>query len=125
MKMALLLALLAAAPAGQLEAQAVAGEWDASFNTPGGVRQFKVILQVKDDSLTGTVKRPAGDVPLAGKVTGDQVRFSYTVIYEGSPLVLTVTAKVSGDAMLGIVDFGGAAQEEFTAKRSPAPARSP
>ena len=126
MKTAIVIALLAAAPgAVASQAPSVAGEWDASYNTPAGPRQFKLIFQVKGDSLTGTVKRPAGDVPLTGKLSGDQVTFSYTVIYNDSPLAITITAKVTGDTMQGTVDFGGAAQDTFSAKRAAPPGRSP
>ena len=74
--------------------------------------------------MTGTVKRPAGEVPLTGTVKGDTVSFSYTILYNDNPLVLTVTAKLSGDSLTGVVDFGGAAQEEFSAKRAPRAARA-
>ena len=43
-----------------LAAQSVDGEWDASYETPGGIRQFKLTLVSKGDSLTGTVRRAAG-----------------------------------------------------------------
>lgn len=105
-----------------LAAQSLAGEWDASYNTPGGVRSFKIVFQVSGDQLTGTVKRQAGDVPLTGTVKGDTVSFSYTIVYNDNPLVLTVTARLQGDLLTGVVDFGGAAQEEFSAKRA---ARAP
>lgn len=101
-----------------IAAQSVAGEWDASYNTPGGVRTFQLVFQVEGERLTGTVKRQAGDVPLTGLVRGDTVSFSYTIVYNDNPLVLTVTAKLSGDTLEGVVDFGGAAQEEFSAKRA-------
>jgi hypothetical protein len=103
-------------------AQSAAGEWNAQMNTPGGTREFKVVIQVKGDSLSGTVKRPAGDVPLSGSVKGDVVTFAYTIEYGGNPLVLTVTAKLAGDSMKGSIDFGGNAQEEFSATRAPKPA---
>ena len=77
------------------------------------------------DSLSGTVKRPAGDVPLTGRVTGDQVHFRYSIVYNDSPLTITIVAKVTGDTMQGTVDFGGAAQDEFSAKRVVPPGRSP
>lgn len=102
-----------------IAAQSVAGEWDASYNTPGGVRTFKIVFQVEGERLTGTVKRPTGEVPLAGTIKGDTVSFSYTIVYNDNPLVLTVTAKLSGHSMTGMVDFGGGAQEEFSAKRTP------
>jgi|KBSSwiStaDraftv2_1062776.scaffolds.fasta_scaffold07870_9 hypothetical protein len=100
-------------------AQSIAGEWDASFNTPGGTRSFKIVFQVSGDTLTGTVKREAGDVPLLGTIKGTVVRFSYTVMYNDNPLELTITAIVTGDSMKGTVDFAGAGEDEFWAKRAP------
>jgi hypothetical protein len=100
-------------------AQSIAGEWDAAMSTPGGVRNFKIVFQVSGDTLTGTVKRATGDVPLSGTIKGNVVKFSYTIDYNGNNLVLTMTATVDGDTMKGTVDFGGAAEDEFSAKRAP------
>lgn len=104
-----------------VQAQAVAGEWDASYNTPGGPRAFKIVFAVQGDSLSGTVKRSDGDVPLKGTIKGDQVSFSYTIAYNNEALNLTIVAKVTGDTMVGTVDFAGMAQEEFSAKRAKSP----
>ena len=100
-------------------AQSIAGEWDAAMNTPGGVRNFKIVFEVHGDSLSGTVRRAAGDVPLRGTVKGNAVKFSYTVNYNGNDLTLTMTATVDGDAMKGTVDFAGAGEDEFSARRVP------
>lgn len=108
-----------------VSAQSIAGEWDASMNTPGGLRSFKVVFQVNGDTLTGTVKREAGDVPLSGTVKANAVSFSYTVNYNGSPLELRITAIVTGNSMKGIVDFAGAAEDEFWATRATAPRPPP
>lgn len=99
-------------------APTIAGEWDASMNTPGGVRNFKIVFQVAGDTVTGTVKRTMGDASLTGRIKGDTLTFSYTIDYNGNPLTLTMTAMVTGDSMKGIVDFGGAAQDDFWAKRA-------
>ena len=96
----------------------IAGEWDAEMTTPGGVRSFKIVFQVEGEKLTGTVKRAAGDVPLTGTIKGDTVRFSYSVLYNDNPLELTMVAVVSGDTMKGTVDFAGAAQDAFSARRA-------
>ena len=64
-------------------AQSVTGDWDASMNTPGGTRNFRLILKQDGEKLTGTVKREAGDVPLDGTVTGNTVKFSYSIAYNG------------------------------------------
>lgn len=115
--LAFALALFAAAPSAA-SAQSVAGTWDASMNTPGGPRAFKVILQVKGDSLSGTVKRATGDVPLSGFIKGNDVTFSYSIDYGGNPITLTVTATVTGDSMKGSIDLSGGVQEVFTAERA-------
>jgi hypothetical protein len=101
--------------------QSIAGEWDATINTPGGPRDLKIVFKVTGDSLTGTVKRQTGDVPLVGSVKGNAVSFSYTVTYNDNPLTITIMATVTGDTMKGTVDFGGAASDEFRAKRAAAP----
>ena len=102
-------------------AQSIAGEWDAAFNTPGGVRNFKIVFVVAGETVSGTVKREAGDVPLAGSIKGNGVMFAYTVNYNGNDLLLTITATMTGDFLKGTVDFGGAAEDEFWAKRVAVP----
>jgi hypothetical protein len=105
----------------QTQAPQIAGEWDASYNTPGGPRSFKLVFQVKGDSLSGTVKRSDGEIPLTGTIKGDQITFSYTIAYNNEALLVTIAARVTGDAMTGTVDFAGMAQEEFSAKRVKSP----
>jgi hypothetical protein len=111
-------ALLLSSPAA---AQSVAGEWDASMETPGGTRTFKILFEVRGDSLFGTVRRPAGDSPLAGIIQEDSVRFSYVISYNNNDLLMTVVAAVRGDTMTGIVDMNGVAQEPFAARRAERP----
>ena len=99
-------------------APSIAGEWDATMNTPGGARTFKIVFQVSGEVVTGTVKRTAGDVALTGTIKGNELKFSYTIDYNGTPLIISMTALVDGDTMKGTVDFGGAAQDDFSAKRA-------
>jgi len=104
---------------GVAAAQSIAGTWDAAMNTPGGVRNFKIDFVVSGDTVTGTVHRAAGDTPLRGTIKGSHLTFSYTIDYNGNDLIITMTVTVDGDTMKGTVDFGGAAQDEFSAKRAP------
>jgi hypothetical protein len=108
-----------------LAAQSLTGEWDATMETPGGARSFKVVFQVDGEKVTGTVKRPAGEVALIGTIKGDTLTFSYTIEYDGNALVLTVTALAGRDSLHGTVDFGGAGQADFSATRAPPPVRRP
>ena len=115
----LAVAFVAVVPAANAQtALSVAGEWNASMNTPGGTREFKVIFAQKGDSLSGTVKRATGDVPLKGSVKGSDVTFEYTIDYGGSAITLVVTAKVTGDDMKGAIDLSGGVSEAFNATRA-------
>jgi hypothetical protein len=118
-------AALAAVPtAGAQSAVNVAGEWNATMNTPGGARNFKVVFVQQGDSLSGTVRRATGDVPLQGKVKGNDVTFQYTIDYGGNALTLVVSTTVTGDSMKGSIDLGGVS-EAFTAERAAAAAKPP
>ncbi len=119
--MLLLLFVSLFAATGVVSAQSIAGDWDGAINTPGGARPMKLVFVQDGEKLTGTVKREAGDVPLQGTVKGAVVEFSYTVNYNGNALVLSVSAKLDGDAMKGTVSFGGQAEDEFTATRAKKP----
>ena len=105
---------------GKLMAQTstVTGEWDAAMNTPGGVRNFKIVFKADGEKLTGTVKRTAGDVPLEGTIKGNDVQFAYTINYNGNDLTISMTGKLDGDSIKGTVSFNGGSEEEWTAKRA-------
>ena len=109
------IALLVSSAFGQTS---VAGDWDGSFNTPGGARPFKLILKVDGEKLSGTAKRASGDVALTGTIKGDVINFSYTINYGGNDLTLIYSGKVTGDSMSGTVSFGGNAEETWSAKRA-------
>lgn len=104
--------------AGASAQRSVAGEWDATMNTPGGPRPFKLDIKVDGEKLSGTAIRTNGNVPISGTVKGDDIAFSYTISYNGHDLTLSFTGKVSGDKITGIVSFAGQAEDEWGANRS-------
>ena len=61
------------------QAQSVAGEWDATMETPGEPVNYKTIFKVDGEKLSGTVKRSSGETALQVTVKGKEVKFSYTV----------------------------------------------
>lgn len=119
------LSVLLAAPA-PAAAQSIAGEWEASMETPGGTMSVsKVTFKVDGQKVTGTVKRAAGDAPLTGTIVGDTLRFAYTIEYNGNAFGMAVVALVTGNTMRGNISFGGQAEAAWTAARVPAPEQRP
>jgi hypothetical protein len=102
------------------QTKSVAGDWDASMNTPGGVRPFKLSFKVDGEKLSGTVARSNGDVPLQGTIKGTEINFAYTITYNGHDLELIFGGKVDGDNMSGTVSFGGNGEDQWSAKRATA-----
>ncbi len=107
--------LLAVAAFGQ--SHPASGEWDLTYNTPGGPRTVKAIFKVEGEKLTGTIKRPSGDAAAEGTVKGKEIFFSYVVRYNDNDLRITMSGTIEGDSMKGAVDFGGGGQDEWMAKR--------
>lgn len=102
----------------------VAGEWDGSFNTPGGPRPIRLIFKVDGEKLTGTVKRSSGEVPLTGTIKGNAITFEYTINYNDNALTLSFGGTVTGDNMSGSMSFGASGEgAEWSAKRTPPPAK--
>lgn len=95
-----------------------AGEWDIAMNTPQGVRNFKAVIKIDGEKLTGELKRTSGDLPIEGTAKGKDVRFSYTLKFNDNDMNITMSGRVDGDAIKGVVDFGGLAQDEWSAKRA-------
>jgi hypothetical protein len=115
----ILFALILVVPAAA-QSSSVAGEWDVILNTPGGPRNLKALFKVEGEKLTGELRRenaPA-PAPLQGTVKGKEVKFSYTVRYNDNDLLITMIGNVEGDAIKGTADFGGVAQDEWSAKRA-------
>jgi hypothetical protein len=94
-RFALALALAVLAPLSA-HAQSVVGKWDVQMNTPIGPRPFTVELKADGDSLSGGVKNENGEYAVRGAVKEQTVTFWYTI------------------------EYGGAAQDVFEAKRAAA-----
>jgi hypothetical protein len=100
-------------------AQSVAGEWNATMETPGEPVNYKAIFKVDGEKLSGTIKRSSGDTALQGTVKGKEIKFSYTVDYNGQALAISVTGTLEGDTIKGSVDIAnGAYQGAWMAKRA-------
>jgi hypothetical protein len=106
--------------AGPLFAQPVnvAGDWEVTINSPQGSNAAIATLKQDGDKVSGVLKNQMGELPFEGAtLTGDELKFMFTVNFQGTPLPITLTGKVKGNTIDGKADFGGMAEGEWTAKR--------
>lgn len=109
--------VLGAAPAFA-QTPNVAGEWEVTINSPQGASTAHVVLKQDGDKVSGMFKSPQGELPFeGGTLTGDELKFVFTVNFQGNPLPITLTGKIAGSAIAGKADFGGFAEGDWSGKR--------
>jgi hypothetical protein len=110
------LVLLVAAP---LFAQtSIVGDWDMTINSPQGSNTVKTTFKLDGEKVDGLFKSPQGELPFTGTLTGSELKFSFTINFQGQPLDIAMTGKVEGDSIAGKASFGGMVDGDWTAKRS-------
>lgn len=117
-KLAFSIALLVCAVSAWAAAD-ISGTWTASFDTQIGVQSYTFTFKVEGEKLTGKAKSMLGENDIVeGVVKGDDIRFVENANYEGMPLKITYTGKISGDEIKFSRNVADIATEEFIAKRS-------
>ena len=116
--------LMLVSSAAAAQSKSIAGTWNATVTMANGGGNPTLTFDVKGDSVTGTVKRPAtGETfPLKGTIKGKDLTYTFTITTDGQPVLVTVKAKVAGDSLSGTMDFGGQSSGQIKAARAaPAP----
>ncbi|MBZ5576461.1 MAG: hypothetical protein LAP40_07890 [Acidobacteriia bacterium] len=97
----------------------VTGTWTASFDTQVGVQNYTYTFKVEGSKLTGRAKSQNGDTEITeGKADGDTVSFVENLNFQGMPLRIEYTGKVSGDEIKFTRKIADVATEELVAKRA-------
>lgn len=110
------LALLVAAPA--FAQTSIVGDWDMTITSPQGANTTKVTFKQDGEKVNGLFKSAAGELPFTGTLTGDELKFTFQIQFQGQPLDISMTGNVAGSEMTGKANFGGMVDGDWTAKRS-------
>jgi hypothetical protein len=94
------------------------GSWDFAVQSPNGAGTRQVVLTQHGDSISGTISSSRASGDLVGVVEGDQMSFTVILMMESGPFPVSYAATVSGDGMVGTIDFGDYGAGTFTGKRS-------
>jgi hypothetical protein len=97
----------------------ISGDWDVTVTSPQGTNTTPVTFKQEGAKVSGMFKSPQGTLPFdGGTMTGDDLKFTFTINVQGMELPITLTGKVDGGAITGKADFGGFAEGDWSAKRS-------
>jgi len=104
----------------------ITGDWDVTVNSPQGSNTTPVTFKQEAGKVSGMFKSPQGTLPFeGGSMTGNDLKFTFTVNVQGMELPITLTGKVEGETMTGKADFGGFAEGDWSAKRTGAASATP
>ena len=99
----------------------ITGDWDVTVTSPQGTNTTPVTFTQDGTKVSGVFKSPQGTLPFdGGTMTGDDLKFTFTINAQGMELPITLTGKVAGGTIAGKADFGGFAEGDWSAKRSAA-----
>ena len=95
------------------------GDWEVTITSPQGPNTSKVSFKEAAGKVSGTFRSPAGELSFDnGTLEGDTLKFSFSIDFQGTPLLIAMDGKVTGDTMTGKANFGGFADGDWTAKRA-------
>jgi len=105
--------------AGVAAQATLTGEWAMSFTTPrGGRSEYTLYMTQEGPRLTGHLTSEYGETPVKGSVNGDEVKLAWSIMENGKPLDISVTATVKGDSLNGTIKLGTVGEGVFTAERT-------
>src|SRR4051812_21107415 len=110
------LAVLIAAPA--FAQTTIVGDWDMTINSPQGANTTRVSFKQDGEKVNGLFKSPQGELPFTGTLTGDTLKFTFQIQFQGQPLDITMEGKVAAAEMTGKANFGGMVDGDWSAKRA-------
>jgi hypothetical protein len=118
------LALTLTIPAAATAQANLTGPWEVTIDSPQGAMTIDADLKQEGEALTGVITSPMGTVELKGTFKNDELSFSYTVPLQGQNLDITMTGKLAGDNIDGLVAIAGLGEVPWKAKRK-APGSAP
>ena len=128
-KKALLASALLSFPAAafaQTAEKDLVGSWNLTLTSPQGTHPTTVDIKADGGKLVGNVTGLPGTSPASVERTETGVRIVFTVDYQGQPIDVVMSGKVTGNTVKGTVDYaGGAAAGDFQGSKTGASDTAP
>ena len=95
------------------------GKWNITLTIAGmGEVPATAIIKQEGDKLTGTISSPAGEVAIAGTVTGRSVKFDFEAETPQGKLPITMTGDMGASSVTGKASIAGMGEADWVATRA-------
>lgn len=99
------------------------GVWNLTLTSPQGTHPTTVDIKEEGGKLVGSVTGLPGTTPASVERTESGVKIAFSVDYQGQPIEVVMSGKVTGAAVKGTVDYAnGAAAGDFEGTKGAAAA---
>src|SRR6478672_7778824 len=96
----------------------ISGDWDVTVQSMQGTNNVRVTFKQEGDRVSGIFKSPMGELPFQdGTLTGNDLKFAFSVPIQGQPIDVTMTGTVNGSTISGKAQLGAFGESDWTAKR--------
>ncbi len=111
-------AVLVSAPTHATAQDDLSGVWDLTVMTDQGDQTLTITVVQDGQDLTATGSSEFGAFEMTGAVDGAEVRLSFELDMQGTPLEIVFMGTLAEGVIAGTADFGGMGQGDWTAKRA-------
>jgi len=95
------------------------GKWDIKLVVVGmGEIPATAVMKQDGDKVTGTLSGPAGDLPVAGTVTGRDVKIDFEAETPQGKLPVSMTGSIGETSITGKASIAGMGEADWTATRA-------
>jgi hypothetical protein len=95
------------------------GKWDIKLVISGmGEMPATAVMKQTGDKVSGTISGPAGEMAIAGTVTGKSVRIDFEADTPQGKLPITMTGDIGVTSVTGKASIAGMGEADWTATRA-------
>jgi hypothetical protein len=95
------------------------GKWDIKLVIAGmGEMPATAIMKQDGEKISGTITGPAGDIAIAGTVTGKSLRIDFEADTPQGKLPITMTGDIGDTSVTGKASIAGMGEADWTATRA-------
>lgn len=95
------------------------GRWDIKIVIAGmGEMPATAVMKQDGETLTGTISGPAGDLLIAGSVTGRTVKIEFEADTPQGKIPVTMTGDIGATSVIGKASVAGMGEADWTATRA-------
>lgn len=95
------------------------GKWDIKIVIAGmGEMPAVAVMKQEGEKLSGTISGPAGEMAIAGTVTGKAVKIDFEADTPQGKLPVTMTGDIGATSVVGKASIAGMGEADWTATRA-------